>query len=144
MGGSVAGISPSQNTPDVFAQKSIEAQFAARHSEDGFRDFAEGIVQHVDEVFFWRDPDSLTPYFVSHAYERIWGQSCQSAYAEPSSWIESIHPDDRERVIQEFERAATGSPDTGGVSHHPAGRRSALDLDANVSGRVRVGKTRRD
>ena len=99
-GGPVSGVRP---------QQSIEAQFAARHSEDGFRDFAEGIVQHVDEVFFWRDPDSLTPYFVSHAYERIWGQSCHSAYSEPSSWIESIHPEDRERVIQEFEHAATGA-----------------------------------
>jgi PAS domain S-box-containing protein len=74
--------------------------------DDGFRDFAESIVQHIDEVFFWRNPDSLKPYFVSHAYERIWGQSCLSAYAEPSSWIESIHPEDLERVMQEFHRAA--------------------------------------
>ena len=77
--------------------------------DDGFREFAESIVQHIDEVFFWRDPDSLKPYFVSHAYERIWGQSCLSAYADPSSWIESIHPEDRDRVIEEFERAATSS-----------------------------------
>ena len=59
--------------------------------DDGFREFAESIVQHIDEVFFWRDPGSLKPYFVSHAYERIWGQSCLSAYSEPSSWIESMH-----------------------------------------------------
>jgi two-component system, sensor histidine kinase and response regulator len=74
---------------------------------DGFREFAESIVQHIDEVFFWRDPASLKPYFVSHAYERIWGQSCLSAYADPSSWIESIHPEDLERVTREFEHAAT-------------------------------------
>jgi PAS domain S-box-containing protein len=77
--------------------------------EEGFREFAESIVQHIDEVFFWRDPAKLKPYFVSHAYERIWGQSCLSAYAEPSSWIQSIHPDDRERVIRESERTATVS-----------------------------------
>jgi two-component system, sensor histidine kinase and response regulator len=77
----------------------------ALSSEGGFKDFAESLVQHIDEVFFWRDRDSLRPYYVSQAYERIWGQSCESAYADPSSWIESIHPDDRERVTQEFERA---------------------------------------
>ncbi|MBZ5673612.1 MAG: response regulator [Acidobacteriia bacterium] len=77
--------------------------------DDGFREFAESIVQHIDEVFFWRDPDSLRPYFVSHAYERIWGQSCLSAYAERSSWIQSIHPEDLERVTHEFQRAATAS-----------------------------------
>jgi len=85
-------------------------QFSAPHvqalsTEGGFRDFAESLVQHIDEVFFWRDRDCLRPYYVSQAYERIWGQSCESAYAHPSSWIESIHPDDRERVTQEFERA---------------------------------------
>ncbi len=86
-----------------------------RHSEpavphdDGFREFAESIVQHIDEVFFWRDPGSLRPYFVSHAYERIWGQSCLSAYSEPSSWTKSIHPEDLDRVTREFERAATAS-----------------------------------
>ena len=77
--------------------------------DDGFREFAESIVQHIDEVFFWRDPDTLRPYFVSHAYERIWGQSCQSAYAEPSSWVQSIHPEDLERVTHEFRRAATAT-----------------------------------
>ena len=75
--------------------------------DDGFRDFAESIIQHIDEVFFWCDPDNLKPYFVSHAFEWIWGQPCQSVYAEPSSWIESIHPEDRDRAIREFERAAT-------------------------------------
>src|SRR4051812_27760098 len=77
--------------------------------DDGFREFAESIVQHIDEVFFWRDPGSLKPYFVSHAYERIWGQSCVTAYAEPSSWIQSIHPEDLERVTREFNQAATAS-----------------------------------
>ena len=81
----------------------------AAPSDDGFREFAESIVQRIDEVFFWRDPNSVTPYFVSHAYERIWGQSCLSVYANPSSWITSIHPEDLERVTREFEHAATAS-----------------------------------
>src|SRR6266700_2495547 len=75
--------------------------------EDGFRDFAESLIDNIDEVFFWRDSDSAKPYFVSHAYERIWGQSCESAYTDPSSWIESIHADDRDRVTQAFERASS-------------------------------------
>src|SRR4030095_12334132 len=67
--------------------------------ETGFRDFAESLVQHIDEVFFWRNPGDLIPYFVSNAYERIWGYGCETVYAEPSSWIESIHADDRQRVV---------------------------------------------
>ena len=86
-----------------------EAVPAVRQDDGEFRDFAESIVQHIDEVFFWRDPENLKPYFVSHAFEKIWGRSCQSVYAEPSSWIESIHPEDLDRVIEEFRRASTVS-----------------------------------
>ena len=87
--------------PEQFSAPDVQAL----STESGFRDFAESLVQHIDEVFFWRDRECLRPYYVSQAYERIWGQPCESAYADPSSWIESIHPDDRERVTREFERA---------------------------------------
>ena len=87
--------------PERFSAPDVQAL----STEGGFRDFAESLVQHIDEVFFWRDRQCLRPYYVSQAYERIWGQPCESAYADPSSWIESIHPDDRERVTREFERA---------------------------------------
>src|SRR5581483_2905625 len=75
--------------------------------EDGFRDFAESMLQSIDEVFFWCDAGSLKPYYVSPAYERIWGRACESAYVDPSSWIESIHEEDRGYVLTELERAAT-------------------------------------
>ena len=84
-------------------RQSLASQISS--SEGGFRDFAESLVQHIDEVFFWRDPGCLRPYYVSLAYERIWGQPCESAYSDPSTWIESIHPEDREQVTREFERA---------------------------------------
>jgi PAS domain S-box-containing protein len=37
--------------------------------------------------------------YVSPGYEKIWSRSCQSLYDEPRSWLESIHPEDRERVV---------------------------------------------
>jgi PAS domain S-box-containing protein len=89
---------------EVTNPEPLSASTPRRVLEEGFRDFAESIVQHIDEVFFWRDPDNLRPYFVSNAYERIWGWPCESAYTEPSSWIESIHPDDRGRVIRHWEQ----------------------------------------
>ncbi len=69
-------------------------------AQDGFRLFAESLIQHIDEVFFWRDAETIAPYFVSHSFERIFGRSCSSVYQQPSSWIESIHPDDRLQALQ--------------------------------------------
>ena len=36
--------------------------------------------------------------YVSPGYYQVWGRSCDSLYASPQSWLEAIHPDDRERV----------------------------------------------
>jgi len=70
-----------------------------RISESQFRQMAETI----DEVFFLQNPDSSQIYYVSPAYERIWGRTCESLYASPMSWADSIHPDDREHAFAQFE-----------------------------------------
>jgi PAS domain S-box-containing protein len=37
--------------------------------------------------------------YVSPAYERIFGRSCESLYKNPQSWLNYIHPEDCQRVI---------------------------------------------
>lgn len=69
-----------------------------RVSESRFRQMAES----VDDVFFLRNLDSTQIYYISPAYEKIWGRTCKSLYSNPSSWGESIHPDDRDRALAQF------------------------------------------
>lgn len=38
--------------------------------------------------------------YVSPAYERIWGRSCQSLYDQPRSWLDAVHDEDRQRVLE--------------------------------------------
>ena len=72
------------------------AEEALRASEERFRELAETI----QEVFWVTNPAKNRMLYISPAYEKIWGRTCQSLYAEPSSWLEAIHPDDRQRVLQ--------------------------------------------
>src|SRR5207253_3170816 len=37
--------------------------------------------------------------YISPAYEKIWGRSCESLYAEPRTWLDAIHPNDRAQVM---------------------------------------------
>ena len=67
---------------------------ALQDSEAKFRQLAESI----EEVFFIYLPDYSEILYISPAYEKIWGNSVQSLYQNPSSWMELIHPDDRDRV----------------------------------------------
>jgi PAS domain S-box-containing protein len=36
--------------------------------------------------------------YVSPAYEQVWGRTCDSIYRDLTSWVDSIHPDDREKA----------------------------------------------
>ncbi len=64
-------------------------------SESRFRQMAETI----DDVFFLADTTATLMIYVSPAYERIWGLTRESLYADPSSWIQLLHAEDRAEVV---------------------------------------------
>jgi two-component system, cell cycle sensor histidine kinase and response regulator CckA len=71
-----------------------EAEEALRTSEQRFRQ----VTENIDEVFWLTDIDKQEMIYISPAYSRVWGRSCESLTADPRSWLEAIHPEDRERV----------------------------------------------
>ena len=88
---------------DVTAQR--QAEQSLRISESRFRQMAD----NISEVFFLQDLDRSHIYYVSPAYQQIWGRTCESLYADPSSWADSIHPDDRDNAFENFsERSEPG------------------------------------
>ena len=66
-----------------------------QQKEDRFRQMAE----HIESVFWITDQTFSRLYYVSPAYEKIWGRSCESLYHDPLSIMDSVFPDDRELVI---------------------------------------------
>lgn len=77
-----------------------QVEIALHESEEKFRRFAE--TSHG--VIWLAHPGSLENLYVSPAYELIWGRSRQSLIERPDSWLEAIHPDDRERVRTQLEQ----------------------------------------
>jgi len=69
-----------------------------RTSEQLFQQMAASI----EEVFFLQDTDGARMHYVSPAYERIWGRSCESLYADPLSWARAILPVDQARAHEQF------------------------------------------
>jgi PAS domain S-box-containing protein len=80
--------------------KRREAQRALEQSAERFRLLAE----RIDDVFWIGTPQFDKQIYVSPAYERIWGKTRESLYASPRSFFDSIHPQDRDRVIDELEK----------------------------------------
>ena len=80
-------------------QFSVEQVEERRRMQARFVD----ITGTIDEVFWIADPSISRMLYISPAYERVWGRTCQSLYDEPRSFLEAIHPDDRDRVVQELD-----------------------------------------
>jgi PAS domain S-box-containing protein len=78
----------------------MQAEAALRESEERFRQLAE----NIHEVFWMSTPDlsRLHCYYVSPAYEDIWGRTRASLYEQPTTWIEAIHPADRPQAVENF------------------------------------------
>lgn len=90
--GAVTGISLIAR--DITNRKQVEESL--RQSEERFRQMAES----SDEVFWLIDPTTQQILYISPAYERIWGRSCQSLYENPASFVEAVHPDDRPHILE--------------------------------------------
>jgi PAS domain S-box-containing protein len=46
--------------------------------------------------------------YVSPAFERVWGLPAEALYRNPRCWTDTIHPDDRQRVVERFSRWIAG------------------------------------
>lgn len=90
---------------DIHARKQAEEELRA--SEQRFRQISETI----SEVFWMTDPAKETMLYVSPAYERVWGRSVASLYADPGSFLVAIHPADRARVASALANQARGGYD---------------------------------
>ncbi len=81
---------------DITERKRAEATLL--ESDEKFRQLADNIT----DVFWIRSPDMSKIYYISPAYEQIWGRKLRSDYADPHEWQDFIVPEDRQRVKKAY------------------------------------------
>ncbi|MBC7970118.1 MAG: PAS domain S-box protein, partial [Verrucomicrobia bacterium] len=70
------------------------AETALRESEARFRQ----VTETINEVFWICSADKKQIFYVSPAYEQVWGRSRHEVYEHPRSLLDTIYPDDLEHV----------------------------------------------
>ncbi|MFA7382466.1 MAG: PAS domain S-box protein [Desulfurivibrionaceae bacterium] len=76
-------------------EKQRQTEVDLRESEERFRQIAE----NINSVFWIRDLSAQQILYISPAYERVWGRSCESLQQKPDSWLDAVHPEDRDLVL---------------------------------------------
>ncbi|MGJ4786471.1 ATP-binding response regulator [Leptospira koniambonensis] len=80
---------------------------AERLNREGEVLFKE-LTDAIHEVFWMTSISKNEIVYISQGYEQIWGRSKQSLLENPISWLECIHPDDRERVLNSAKTRQVG------------------------------------
>jgi PAS domain S-box-containing protein len=73
-----------------------EAEKALRENQELMRQMN----QAIQDVFYVSDAETNDILYMNAAFERIWGVSVDAVRGRPRSWLDSVHPDDRERVVR--------------------------------------------
>jgi diguanylate cyclase (GGDEF)-like protein/PAS domain S-box-containing protein len=81
-----------------------QAEEKLRESEERFRELAE----NIREVFYIYEQDIQHLSYISPAYMEIWGRTCQSLYKEPSSFLDAVHPEDKDQVKRTLKKRDQG------------------------------------
>ena len=84
-----------------------EVEEALRQSEEQFRQLAGNIPQ----AFWMTDTEQKELIYLSPAYQEISGRPPEAVAANPRSWLDAVHPDDRERVRAARRQAVNGKYD---------------------------------
>lgn len=77
-------------------------QVDLRDSEERFRQLTD----NIDDVFWMFSVPGRELVYVSPAYSTVWGRSTESLRELPGDWLESVHADDKARMVARWERLA--------------------------------------
>ncbi|WP_017305441.1 EAL domain-containing protein [Spirulina subsalsa] len=62
----------------------------------------EGILSSIDDVVWSADARTLHLLYLNAATETVYGRSVQDFLDNPALWLDTIHPDDRSHLIDQF------------------------------------------
>lgn len=83
-------------------------QHRARQEVEETEQKLSQLAERTDDILFMFNGDRSELLFINSAFEDIWGESIDELQANPQLYLESIHPDDRERAVEAMETIASG------------------------------------
>lgn len=90
-------------------QAALQKSETERQQEEAY--FRQ-ISDNINEALWLAEPGkNHRAFFVNPAYERIWGRSADVIYSDSNLFVETIHPEDRQRVVAGLPNQLLGNYD---------------------------------
>jgi len=80
-------------------RNAVSANRSAREAERMSRQL-EQIKRNVTDVIWMTDLENGAVEFISDSFREVWGRSPEMVRKDPTSIVETIHPDDRDRISE--------------------------------------------
>jgi PAS domain S-box-containing protein len=78
--------------------KKVKSRLELENMLEGYPALQQ-ILHNIQQVVWLVDQNTGQILFVSPAFETVWGRPCESFYADPLTFINSVHPEDRVKVL---------------------------------------------
>lgn len=89
-------------------EAALEKSETERRQDDAyFRQISE----NISDALWLLEPYKNGVFYINRAYEEIWGRSAASIYADPQAFVNSLHPDDHDRVLKGLSARMMGDYD---------------------------------
>jgi len=83
-------------------------QYRSRQAVEATEQKLSELAERTDDILFMFDGDWSELLFVNSAYEEIWGGSIEDLRADPTVFLEAVHPEDREKARESLARLSDG------------------------------------
>jgi PAS domain S-box-containing protein len=103
---------------DIFYGTFKEMRWVLTHTQAALKEaesknrqegeYFQQIADNIDEGLWLVTPDQSRAVYVNRAYERIWGYPAQTIYSDGMLFLKSLHPDDRDRMLNLILRQREG------------------------------------
>jgi len=85
-------------------------QYRSRRAVEETEQKLSQLAERTDDILFMFDSDWTELLFINSAYEEIWDRSIAELEANPRSFLENVHPEDRSLAEEALDRILGGKP----------------------------------
>jgi PAS domain S-box-containing protein len=86
---------------DISETKKAEAELIKSQTQ------FQNLIENISGVYWVNDLNTYQTLYISPSYEAVWGRRSEDLYSNPADFIDAIHPDDKQVLMEAHQQIGT-------------------------------------